>query len=287
MFGTNDVTCPIPIDNNLKYADQIGGTMSSERLIELNKVTILKDESKILKEIDLVIDKGERLVILGPNGSGKSSLIKTFTGEYRHDTTDDRAFVKIMGSEFWDIHEVHQAFGLVSSDIQIDFRREIDGLDVVLSGFFGSLGTNRSQTISREMKRRARKALENVGSERLAQRKMSVMSMGEARRVIMARALVNDPEALILDEPMNGLDLTGKYLVREAMRTLAARGKALLLVTQDPSDIIPEIDRVIMIRNGKIFLDDGIEAMNEKNLTSLFKVPVRLCRQGDRWWAWS
>jgi len=261
--------------------------MSSGRLIELNKVTISRDGSKILKDIDLIIEKGERLVILGPNGSGKSSLIKTFTGEYRHDTTDDRAFVKIMGSEFWDIHEVHQAFGLVSSDIQIDFRRDIEGLDVVLSGFFGSLGTNRSQTISREMKRRARKALEKVGSGRLAQRRMSVMSMGEARRVIMARALVNDPEALILDEPMNGLDLTGKYLVREAMRTLAAQGKALILVTQDPSDIIPEIDRVIMIRNGKIFLDAGIEALNEKNLTSLFKVPVRLCRQGDRWWAWS
>ena len=261
--------------------------MSSGRLIELNKVTISRDGSKILKDIDLIIEKGERLVILGPNGSGKSSLIKTFTGEYRHDTTDDRSFLKIMGSEFWDIHEVHQAFGLVSSDIQIDFRRDIEGLDVVLSGFFGSLGTNRSQTISREMKRRARKALEKVGSGRLAQRRMSVMSMGEARRVIMARALVNDPEALILDEPMNGLDLTGKYLVREAMRTLAAQGKALILVTQDPSDIIPEIDRVIMIRNGKIFLDAGIEALNEKNLTSLFKVPVRLCRQGDRWWAWS
>jgi iron complex transport system ATP-binding protein len=152
--------------------------MSSERLIELNKVTISKDESKILKDIDLIIEKGERLVILGPNGSGKSSLIKTITGEYRHDTTDDRAFVKIMGSEFWDIREVHQAFGLVSSDIQIDFRREIEGLDVVLSGFFGSLGTNRSQTISREMNRKARKALENVGSEYLSRKEMSVMSMG-------------------------------------------------------------------------------------------------------------
>jgi iron complex transport system ATP-binding protein len=103
----------------------------------------------------------------------------------------------------------------------------------------------------------------------------------------MARALVNDPEALILDEPMNGLDLTGKHIVREAMRTLAAQGKALILVTQDPSDIIPEIDRVIMIRNGRIFLDDGMEALNEKNLTSLFKVPVKLCHKGDRWWAWS
>ena len=92
---------------------------------------------------------------------------------------------------------------------------------------------------------------------------------------------------LILDEPMNGLDLNGKHMVREAMRALVSRGKALILVTQDPSDIIPEIDRVIMVKDGRIFLDDEIGAMNEMNLTSLFKVPVKLCHQEDRWLAWS
>ncbi|MFA5312168.1 MAG: ATP-binding cassette domain-containing protein [Methanomassiliicoccales archaeon] len=261
--------------------------MPSEPIIELHKVTISKGDSKILKDVTLQIGRGERVVILGPNGSGKSSLIKTFTGEYWHDTTDERSYVKIMGSEFWDIHEVRKAFGSVSSDVQVDFRRDIDGLEAVLSGFFGSLGTNRSQTVTGEMNRKARDALASVGSERLAHRSVSVMSSGEARRVIMARALVNEPEALILDEPMNGLDLTGKHMVREAMRTLVGRGKALVLVTQDPSDIIPEIDRVIMVKNGRIFLDDGIDALNEKNLTSLFKVPVRLEHKDGRWWAWS
>jgi iron complex transport system ATP-binding protein len=273
--------------NSLKYPYWIDGFVSTEPIIELHKVTVSKDDSKILKDITLQIDGGERLAILGPNGSGKSSLIKTFIGEYRHDTTDEHSYVRIMGSGLWDIHEVHRAFGLVSSDVQIDFKREMDGLEAVLSGFFGSLGTNRSQTVTREMDRRAREALASVGSQRLARKQMSVMSMGEARRVIMARALVNEPEALILDEPMNGLDLTGKHLVREAMRTLVGRGKALILVTQDPSDIIPEIDRVIMVKNGRIIIDDGIEALNEQNLTDLFKVPVRLCHRDDRWWAWS
>jgi iron complex transport system ATP-binding protein len=261
--------------------------MSSGPLIELNKVTVRKGDSKILKEVTLQIEEGERLVVLGPNGSGKSSLIKTFMGEYRHDTTDDRSYVRLMGSESWDIHEVHRAFGLVSSDVQVDFRRDMDGIDAVLSGFFGSVGTNRSQTITREMNRRAREALASVGSERLGRKLMSIMSTGEARRVIMARALVNEPEALILDEPMNGLDLTGKHLVREAMRTLVKGGRSLVLVTQDPSDIIPEIDRVIMIKNGRIILDDGMDALNEGNLSRLFGVPVRLCHRGDRWWAWS
>lgn len=261
--------------------------MPSGPLIELNRVTVRKGDSKILRAVTLHIDEGERLVILGPNGSGKSSLIKTFMGEYRHDTTDERSYVRLMGSETWDIHEVHRAFGIVSSDVQIDFRRDMDGTDAVLSGFFGSVGTNRSQTITGEMNRRARYAMAAVGSERLGKKLMSVMSTGEARRVIMARALVNRPAALILDEPMNGLDLTGKHLVREAMRTLVKRGTSMVLVTQDPSDIIPEIDRVIMIKNGRIILDDGMDALDEGNLSRLFGVPVRLCHRGDRWWAWS
>ncbi|HEY3419180.1 MAG TPA: ATP-binding cassette domain-containing protein [Methanomassiliicoccales archaeon] len=261
--------------------------MSPDPIIELHRVTISKGDAKILRDITLKICPGERLVILGPNGSGKSSLIKTFTGEYRHDTTDERSYVKILGSEYWDIHDVHKAFGLVSSDLQFDFRRDMDGLEAVLSGFFGSIGTNRSQSITREMNGRARKALLSVGSSGLGRKPLSVMSMGEARRVIMARALVNEPEALILDEPMNGLDLTGKHLVRDAMRSLVGRGKALVLVTQDPSDIIPEIDRIILVKNGKIFLDDGIDALNEKNLSTLFKVPLNLCRYDGRWWAWS
>jgi iron complex transport system ATP-binding protein len=262
-------------------------TVSPQPIIELHRVTISKGDSKILKNIMLEIGEGERLVILGPNGSGKSSLIKTFTGEYRHDTTDERSYVRIFGSEFWDVHDVRKAFGLVSTDIQMDFRRDIDGLEAVLSGFFGSVGTNRSQKVGREMVRRAKDALASVGSERMTHKAMAVMSMGEARRVIMARALVSEPEALILDEPMNGLDLTGKHLVRESMRRLVDQGKSLILVTQDPSDIIPEIDRVIMVKNGKIFLDDEIGSLNEKNLSDLFDVPVRLCHHGDRLWAWS
>ena len=120
--------------------------------------------------------------------------------------------------------------------------RELDGLDAVLSGFFGSIGTNRSQTVDAAMMAKAKKALKLVGGSRLAKKDVSIMSMGEARRVLMARALVNEPEALILDEPMNNLDLTGKHAVRQAMTSIAKAGGTLVLVTQDPADVIPEMD---------------------------------------------
>ena len=130
-------------------------------------------------------------------------------------------------------------------------------------------------------------ALRSVGSEHLADRTVDTLSMGEARRVLMARALVNRPEALILDEPMNSLDLTGKHLVRGAMRSLAANGRSLILVTHDPSEIIPEIERVIMMRDGTVHSDGGRETITEESLSELYGVPVRLMSTEGRLWAWS
>jgi iron complex transport system ATP-binding protein len=256
-------------------------------IVEMHKVSITRDGTSILREIDLRIDRGEKMVILGPNGSGKTSLIKTMTGEFWHDTSVEDAYVKIRGTDHWSLFDVRRAFGIVSGDLQIDFRRDMGTREAVLSGFFGSIGTNRSQEVNGEMEKRADEALALVDSAHLADRVVSTLSMGEARRVLIARALVNDPEALILDEPMSSLDLTGKHLVRQAMRSLAKRGKAIVLVTHDPADIIPEIDRVVMMQDGSIFSDGGLDSMTEESLSALFGVPIRLLQTGGRFCAWS
>jgi iron complex transport system ATP-binding protein len=130
-------------------------------------------------------------------------------------------------------------------------------------------------------------ALRSVGSGHLSSRRVDTLSMGEARRVLMARAMINRPEALILDEPMNALDLTGKHLVRSAMRALAAAGRSLILVTHDPSDIIPEIGRVIMMSHGRVCSDGGRDTMTEERLSELYGVPVRLFSAEGRLWAFS
>jgi iron complex transport system ATP-binding protein len=137
------------------------------------------------------------------------------------------------------------------------------------------------------MEDEALNALEMVGSSHLANRTMATLSTGEARRVLMARALVNKPEALILDEPMASLDLIGRYIVRRAMRNLVENGRALVLVTHDPSDIIPEIGRVIMLKDGRVALDGNMGLMTEQNLTDLYGVPVRLIQIDGRYFAWS
>lgn len=256
-------------------------------IIEMHRASVVKGRSRILSDVDLRIEQGERIAVLGPNGSGKSSLIKTMMGENRNDTSVEGSFVRIRGEEHFSLFDVRRAFGLVSGDLQYDFRRSMTAEEVVTSGFFGSIGTNRSQKLTPDMGRRAIDALASVGSARLALRTMSTLSTGEARRVLMARALVNEPEALILDEPMNSLDLTGKHIVREAMRSVARSGRTLVLVTHDPSDMIPEIERVILMKDGGVFRDGTVAELNEENLTELYGVPVRLAELDGRYFAWS
>jgi iron complex transport system ATP-binding protein len=260
--------------------------MPGEPIIEMQKVKVSKGSAMLLRDVDLTIREGERLVILGPNGSGKSSLIKTMMGEHRHDTSVPDSYVRLRGSDLWNLFDVRKAFGLVSADLQVDLTRDMDCLEAVLSGFFGSVGTNRSQDIGPEMERLANDALEAVGSAHLAGRRYHTLSTGEARRVLMARALVNSPEALILDEPMNSLDLTGKRLVRAAIRKLAKEGRSLVLVTHDPADIVPEINRVVMIKDNRVFKDGGLQLLNEENLSILYDGPVGLRLVDDRYVAW-
>ena len=165
---------------------------------------------------------------------------------------------------------IRKAFGLVSSDLQMNMTRDMDVTDAVLSGFFGSIGTNRSQHIIKGMVEKAIQVLGSLGSEHLADRKVCTLSTGEARRVLIARALVNEPKALVLDEPMNALDLTGKSLVMSSMRKIAATGSAVVLITHDPIDIMPEIDRIVMIKDGTIFDEGGRELLNERSLSELY-----------------
>ncbi|MBN1110332.1 MAG: ATP-binding cassette domain-containing protein [Methanomassiliicoccales archaeon] len=261
--------------------------MSGGPIIEMSRVSVVKGTATLLHDVDLTIMQGERLVILGPNGSGKSSLIKTMMGEHRQDTSVPGAHIRLRGMDLWNLFDVWKAFGLVSTDLQVDLARDMDCLDAVLSGFFGSLGTNRSQDIAPEMETLALERLDSVGSKHLAHRRFHTLSTGEARRVLMARALVNSPEALILDEPMSSLDLTGKHLVRQAIRSLAREGRALVLVTHDPSDIIPEMERVVMVKQGALFRDGGMELLNGEELSALYGAPVGLENIGGRLFAWT
>jgi iron complex transport system ATP-binding protein len=177
--------------------------------------------------------------------------------------------------------------GIVSNDLMTQCTREITGFDVVLSGFFSSIGIWPNHHVTDSMRQKAADVLKVLESPHLAEKPVDEMSSGEARRMLIGRALVHDPLALLLDEPSTSLDLFAQHELRELIRKLAQSGIGILLVTHHLSDIIPEIDRVIFMREGRIAGDGPKETMlTAPNLQGLFGIEVELARRGDYYHLW-
>ncbi len=223
-----------------------------------------------LRGVTFSIAAGEHAAILGPNGSGKSTLIKVITREC-YPRYPEASRVRIWGRETWGLFDLRALLGIVTNDLVETCTKPYSALETVLSGFFGSIGIWPNHHVTAEMEAKAREALKFFDVEHLADHPLTELSSGEARRVVFARALVHDPQALLLDEPSNSLDVRAQHEVREAMRKLAQSGVSILLVTHHLPDIIPEIDRIIALKNGAIFSDGTKEeVLNDGKMTELF-----------------
>ena len=223
-----------------------------------------------LRGITFSIAAGEHAAILGPNGSGKSTLIKVITREC-YPRYPESSRVRIWGRETWGLFDLRALLGIVTNDLVETCTKPYSALETALSGFFGSIGIWPNHHVTADMEQKARAALKFFDIEHLADHPLTELSSGEARRAVFARALVHDPKALLLDEPSNSLDIRAQHEVREAMRKLAQSGVSILLVTHHLPDIIPEIDRIIALKNGAIFFDGAkTEALNDHNMTKLF-----------------
>ncbi|HEX4998418.1 MAG TPA: ATP-binding cassette domain-containing protein [Terriglobia bacterium] len=248
-------------------------------LIEFKRIQVMRGDTLALNDVSLRIGVGEHVAIIGPNGCGKSTLIKTITREC-YPVHEEGSSVRILGEERWNIFELREMLGIVSTDLMNTLTRPISGLEIVVSGFFASAGVWRHHQVTAEMVRKAERAMETLGIAHLAERYVVEMSSGEARRALLARALVHEPRALILDEPSVALDPGAQHELREMIRKLAQSGIGIVMVTHHLSDLIPEIQRVLLMREGRIVADGPTkELLKESTLSSLFGVRLRLFEQ--------
>ena len=232
-----------------------------------------------LDDISLRIESGEHVCILGPNGCGKSTLIKTITREC-YPVVREGSSIAILGRERWNIFELRSLLGIVSPDLLRACTTDATGRDVVLSGFFSSTRIFPHHHPDPRHLALADRALERMGVAHLGGRAVARMSSGEAKRTLIARALVHDPRALLFDEPSNALDISAQLQLRAAMRGLAQSGIAILLVTHHVSEIIPEIERVILLRDGRIIADGRKdEVLTSERISRLFGIPLRIVPQ--------
>lgn len=231
-----------------------------------------------LDSITATIDAGENVAIIGPNGSGKSTLIKLITRELYPLSMNGEPPVPIMGESIWDVFRLRSLFGIVSGDLQEFFnQRDVSCREVVLSGFFGSARLYPHYEVTPKMAARADELLKFLEIEQIAEKDITDTSTGEARRVLIARALVHRPKALILDEPSNGLDPHASRKFGNSLRKIARAGKSVILVTHHLPDIIPEVSRVMMLKHGRLFADGPKqEVLTSKNLSELFAMPVEV-----------
>ena len=228
---------------------------------------------------------------MGPNGCGKSTLILTMTCQL-YPIVRPGMRVRIFGRERWDLTELRKHFGVVSAgpmgaELPGERTAVTSGLDAVIAGFFSASTLWPNLHVTDEMRARAWEALERIEATRLAEQLVGTMSAGEKRRIMIARALVHRPQQFLLDEPSNALDLAAQRELRETLRGLAREGTGLVLVSHHLADILPEIERIILMRDGRI-VGDGprAEMLTEPRLSELFHTAVRIGRDAEWLHSW-
>ena len=255
-------------------------------VLRIDQASVMRGARLILDRLSLQVDAGQHTVILGANGSGKSTLVQLIARQlYPLVRTDGGGpNVSVFGRDRWNVSALRQLLGIVSSALQLDYTSDapLEVFDAVVSGFFSARGLGLDHQVSDSMREQAQQALEQIGAAHLIGRPMATLSTGEARRVLIARALVHRPRALLLDEPCAGLDMASRRHFLENLRELARGGTTLMLVTHHVEEIVPEIAQVLLLREGRV-LRQGSKAdvLSGPALSEAFGMPVQVQQHGD------
>jgi iron complex transport system ATP-binding protein len=264
-------------------------------ILELSDATVIKDGAAVLDGVSLTICSGEHTAIVGPNGAGKSTLVNLLTHEDRPlargggpglSAVEGQAPIRLFGSDRWNVFDLRSRFGIVSADLHQRFVNgnsagRITARDAVLSRFFTGHGFIFQADVTAAMHHAADAVLERMGVAHLARITLDRMSTGEARRVLIARALVTSPEALLLDEPTTGLDMVVRYQFLESIRDIARRGTTLILVTHRVEEIIPEIESIVLLKRGRVAAaGPKATTLTSANLSAVYGAPITLTEAG-------
>jgi len=253
------------------------------QVLQLQGVTLRRGTTTILDSVDWTVQDGERWVVLGRNGAGKTTLLQIAAGRM-HPTAGT---ADVLGSRLGrvDVFELRPRIGLSSAALADRIPPGETVRDVVLTAAYGVTGRWREAYEDLDLDR-ARDLMAAFGVEHLAERRFGTLSEGERKRVQIARALMTDPELLLLDEPAAGLDLGGREELVAALAELAGdhRSPVLVLVTHHVEEIPPGFTHVLLLREGRVHAAGPVEeTLTAENLSGAFGLPLELDRVGDRW----
>jgi iron complex transport system ATP-binding protein len=254
-------------------------------VVELSDVTVERDGNDILSHVNWVVQPNERWVIMGSNGAGKTTMMQVCSG-YIHPTT---GAAKVLGYELGktDVRELRTLIGISSAAIAALLPADETVFDSVLTSAYGITGRWRERYDEIDYVRAA-KMIEAWNLSELQNQSIGTLSEGERKRVQIARALMCDPELLILDEPAAGLDVAGREDLIERLSALAKDplAPALVLVTHHVEEIPPNFTHAMLLRNGRVSASGEIsEIITSDPMSEAFDTPLVVEFGDDRWFA--
>jgi iron complex transport system ATP-binding protein len=257
-----------------------GAVPGSDRppLVEIRNATVWRGSTRVFKDFSLTIAQGECVAILGPNGSGKTTLLKLINRDL-YPVAAEGSELRILGRSRWNVWDLRRHIGLVSPDLQSGFLPSSRVLEAILSGFFSSIGVHAQlwEEVEDWQIERAEAVMDELGLHALRKRAFDTLSTGQQRRCLLGRALVHDPDTLVLDEPTAGLDMAAGFQHMARVRALAARGRNLVLVTHQLDEIPPEVERVVLLKAGAVVADGSkASVLTGQNLSELYGTPIRV-----------
>ncbi|OQW58616.1 MAG: molybdenum ABC transporter ATP-binding protein [Nitrospira sp. ST-bin4] len=252
-------------------------------MLNIQHATVYRGDTCVFSDFSFSLQEGEHAAIVGPNGAGKSTLLKLLAGGV-HPLPLDETRISLFGEEGGNVWDVRKRIGIVSHDLQRDYLICAEGLNVILSGYYASNDTYGYQEFTEAQVARAQEVMKELGIESLAGRRFGHLSTGEQRRFLLGRALVHDPLMLVLDEPTSGLDVKACFQYLDLLRAQISKGKTVLLVTHHLHEIPPEIERVALLKEGKIVADGRkADLLINQRISNLFDCPVSLA-QANGWY---
>lgn len=247
--------------------------------VHLDNVTVRRDHKPILSGVHWVVQPGRHWVVLGPNGSGKTSLLHVIYGNlwpYKGEGT-----VTVLGQRLGscDLQQVRRSMGWVSSALHQRFAAGFTGLDIVLTGKFATTGLWRrmARAVTDQDRRQAMDLLEQFQCAQLAQQPYGTMSQGEQQRLQLARALMAEPQLLMLDEPCAGLDFVAREQFLAMVGEILARpgGPTVIYVTHHGEEILPDFDCLLLMSQGRVAAQGPkSKVLTQETLSRAYGVPM-------------
>tara|TARA_B100000700_G_scaffold169613_1_gene187310 strand:+ start:1148 stop:1954 length:807 start_codon:yes stop_codon:yes gene_type:complete len=249
----------------------------------LKNIEVYIDQKKILSDINIDLNYGENTVILGPNGSGKSTFLKLLNRSI-YPKISNKTSLMLLNKENINIWDLRGKIGFLFKEMEQRVNNFVTLYDLIGSGFSGTFNSKYSNLISKQGQSRINTLINNWELNNIVNEKFQSLSDGQKRRALLARALVFEPDILVMDEPFSNLDIKSNFILKKNLNNLINKSTNIIYVTHDLESILPKTNRIILFNDGKIINDSTPnEILKSKIISDLFKMPINVIKQDGFW----